>query len=114
MRKLIETTGRLVANRNVPGSGVTAPYGTLDDTGKVQLSQETMARTGASDTALPAKSSKFPDRKLRELPMKKVSRVIDVQKNNQLKYTSLFQSIDLEPSSKPAATATGDITSDTG
>ena len=65
---------------------MTAPYGTLDDTGKVQLSQETMARTGASDTALPAKISKVPDRKLRELPMKKVSRVIDVQKNNQLRY----------------------------
>ena len=32
MRKLIETAGRLVANRNVPGSGVTAPYGTIDDT----------------------------------------------------------------------------------
>ena len=28
MRKLIETAGRLVANRNAPGSGVTAPYGT--------------------------------------------------------------------------------------
>ena len=33
MRKLIETAGRLVANRNAPGSGVTAPYGTDDDTG---------------------------------------------------------------------------------
>ena len=33
MRKLIETAGRLVANRNAPGSGVTAPYGTVDDTG---------------------------------------------------------------------------------
>ena len=38
VRNLIETAGRLVANRNVPGSGVTAPYGTIDDTGKVQLS----------------------------------------------------------------------------
>ena len=38
MRKLIETAGRLVANRNAPGSGVTAPYGTVDDTGRVQLS----------------------------------------------------------------------------
>ena len=31
MRKLIETAGRLVANRN-------APYGTVDDMGRVQLS----------------------------------------------------------------------------
>ena len=28
VRKLIETAGRLVANRNAPGSGVFAPYGT--------------------------------------------------------------------------------------
>ena len=85
MRKLIETAGRLVANRNAPGSAVTAPYGTIDDTGRVQLSQETMARTGVSDTTLPTKSSKVPDRKLREMPTKKVSRVIDVQMNNQVK-----------------------------
>ena len=32
VRKLIETAGRLVANRNAPGSGVTAPYRTIDDT----------------------------------------------------------------------------------
>ena len=39
VRKLIETDGRLVANNNAPGSGVTAPYGTIDDTGRVQLSR---------------------------------------------------------------------------
>ena len=87
MRKLIETAGRLVANRKSPGSGMTAPYGTINDTGRLQLSQETMTRTGVSDTTLPTKSSKVPDRKIREMPMKKVSRVIDVQKNNQLKYS---------------------------
>ena len=76
MRKLIETAGRLVANRNAPGSGVTAPYGTIDE----------MMRTGVSDTTLSTKSFKVPGRKIREVPMKKVSRVIDVQKNNQLKY----------------------------
>ena len=65
VKKLIETAGRLVANRNVPGSGVTAPYGTIDDTGRVQLSQEMMTRTGVSDTTLPTKSSKAPDRKIR-------------------------------------------------
>ena len=87
VRKLIETAGRLVANRNTPGSGVTAPYGTIDDTGRVQLSQETMTRTGVTDITIPTKSSKVLDRKIREMPMKKVSRVIDVQKNNQLKYS---------------------------
>ena len=87
VRKLIETAGRLGANRNAPDSGVTAPYGTIDDRGRVQLSQEMMTRTGVSDTTLPTKSSKVPDRKIREMPMKKVSRVIDVHKNNQLKYS---------------------------
>ena len=87
LRILIETAGRLVANRNAPVSGVTAPYGTTDDTGRVQLPQETMTRTGVSDTTLPTKIFKVPDRKTREMPMKKVSRVIDVQKNNQLKYS---------------------------
>ena len=42
VRKLIETAGLLVANRNAPGSGVSAPYGTTDDVRRVQLSQETV------------------------------------------------------------------------
>ena len=84
---MIETAGRLVANRNAPGFGVTAPYGTIDDTGRVRLFQELMTGTGVSDTTLPTKSSKVPERKIREIPMRKVSRVIDVQKNNQLKYS---------------------------
>ena len=42
VQKLIQTAGRLVANRSAPGSGVTAPYATIDDTGRVELSQETM------------------------------------------------------------------------
>ena len=36
VRKLLETAGRLVANKNAPGSGVTVPYGTIDDTGRVR------------------------------------------------------------------------------
>ena len=85
VQKLIETAGRLVANRSALGSGVTAPYGTIDDTGRYQLSQETMTRTGASNTTLPTKNSKVTDTKIREMPMKKVYRVIDVHKNNQMK-----------------------------
>ena len=87
VRKLIETAGRLVANRKSPGSGMTALYGTIDDSGRVQLSQETMTRTGVSDTTLPTKNSKVSDRRTREMPITRVSRVIDVQKNNQLKYS---------------------------
>ena len=86
IRKLIETAERLVANRNAPGSGVTAPYGTVDDMGRVQLSQDVMTKRGVSDATLPMGSSKVPDRKIRKMPAKKVSRVMDVQKNNQLKY----------------------------
>ena len=85
VRKLVETAGRLVANKNAPGSGVTAPYGTIDDTGRVRLSQNVI-RPGFSDKTPPMGSSKVPERKIRKMPAKKVSRVIDVQKNNPLKY----------------------------
>ena len=44
VRKLIETAGELVANRNAPGSGLTAPYGTIDDTNRGQLSHDVMNR----------------------------------------------------------------------
>ena len=74
VRKLIETARRLVANKNAPVSGLTAPYGRIDDTGRVRLSQSVMTRQGVSDTTPPM------------MPAKKVSRVIDVQKKNQLKY----------------------------
>ena len=87
VRKLIETSGRLVANRNAPGSGVTTPYGTIDDTGRVQLLQDVMTKEGVSNATLPTRSSRVPDRKIREMPAKKVSRVFDVQKNNQSKYS---------------------------
>ena len=85
VRKLIETAGRLVANKNAPGSGVTAPYGTIDDTGRVRLCQSVMTRQGVSDTTPPMGSSMVPERRIQKMPAKKVSRVIDVQKNNQLK-----------------------------
>ena len=83
VRKLIETAGRLVANKNAPGSGVTAPYGTIDDTGRVRLSQ-TVIRQGISDAtrrdatrrdATPLMgSSKAPERRIQKMPAKKVSR----------------------------------------
>ena len=85
VRKLIETAGRLVANKKTPGSEVTAPYGTIDDTGRVRLSQ-TVIRQGISDVTPLIGSSKAPERRIQKMPAKKVSRVIDIQKNNQLKY----------------------------
>ena len=86
VRKLIETAGQLVAKKNAPGSGVTATYGTIDDTGRVRFSQSVMTRQGVSDTTPPMESSNVPERKIRKMPAKKVSRVIYVQKNNQLRY----------------------------
>ena len=85
VRKLIETAGRLVAKKNAPSSGVTAPYGTIDDTGRVRLSQ-TVIRQGISDVTPLMGSSRAPERRIQKMPAKKVSRIIDVQKNNQLKY----------------------------
>ena len=85
VRKLIETAGRLVANKNAPGSGVTAPFGTIDDAGRVRVSQ-TVIRQGISDVTPLMGSSKAPERRIQKMPAKKVSRIIDVQKNNQLKY----------------------------
>ena len=49
MRKLIETAGRIVANRNAPGSGITAPYGTVDDMGRVQFYQDENADSEISN-----------------------------------------------------------------
>ena len=71
VRRLIETAGRLVANKNAPGSGVTAPYGTIDDTGRVQLSQ-TVIRQGISNVTPLMGSSRIPERKIRKMPAKKV------------------------------------------
>ena len=83
VRKLIETAGRLVAYRNAPG--VTAPYGRIDDKGRVEISREMTKKTQTESVTLPVKTSRAPERKLREIPMKKVSRVFDVQKNNLVK-----------------------------
>ena len=72
VQRLIETAGRLVAGRSAPGSGVTAPDGTIDDTGRVELSQETMRRTGTDTTMRPTKTtSNVPDRKISKMPVKR-------------------------------------------
>ena len=40
---------------------LTAPYGRIDGTGRVELSQETMKKTGADSVTLPAKTSGAPE-----------------------------------------------------
>ena len=49
---------------------------------------EQMALTTAVEKVIPATAVEkvIPERKVRKMPAKKVSRIIDVQKNNQLKY----------------------------
>ena len=61
MQQLMEAADRPVANRGVPGSGVTAPYGKIYDTGRVELSSEVMKKTGnATVTKLAKKHQKPP------------------------------------------------------
>ena len=48
MRQLVEAAGRLVANRSVPGSGVTAPFRTSDNTGREEVSSEVITKSGAA------------------------------------------------------------------
>ena len=86
MQRLIETAGRLVASKSTRGSGVTAPYGTIDDAGRVQLPQ-TVIRPGLNDVTPLMGNSKTPERRVQKMPAKKVSRVMDVQKNSQLRYS---------------------------
>ena len=64
---------------------MTAPYGTIDDTSRVRTSQ-TVIRQGISDVTPLMGSSKAPERRIPNMPAKKVSRVIDIQKNTQLRY----------------------------
>ena len=83
LRQLVVTTGRLVADKSVPGSGVTAPYGKIDDSGNLELSSEVMKKTGAATATKPAETSNVSGRKMREMPLKKVSRVFDIQKDSE-------------------------------
>ena len=51
-RQLVEAAGRLVDNRNVTGSRVTAPYGTIDDTGRVEFYSELVKKTGSTQNLM--------------------------------------------------------------
>ena len=50
----------------------------------MELSSEVVKSTGAVASTKPTKTSRIPDRKIKEMPMKKKSRVFDVQKNIQI------------------------------
>ena len=67
MKQLMQAAGRFVANRSVLCSGVTASSGTIDDTGRVEVSSESVKKTGAATVRKPVKSS---NKKIREMPMK--------------------------------------------
>ena len=122
MQKLIEMAGRPVASRGAPGSGVTAPYGTIDDTGRVEFSQETMRerkltpqRTHKDDFECSGQEDK---KNANEKNVPSVRRT-EKQPGEEIwssghGHASMFQSIDLESSSKHTATAARDITFNTG
>ena len=76
------TTGRVTISDPSDTLGDSVRIG---DTGRVELSQETIKKTGVDSVTLPVKTSRAPERKIKEMPMKKESRVFDVQKNNQVK-----------------------------
>ena len=77
-RQLVEAAGQLMAIRIALGSVVTAPYGTIYDTGRVELFSELLRRIGAAT---------MTKRKIREMRIKKLSRGLDIQKINQIKHS---------------------------
>ena len=83
VRRLIETAGRLVANKNAPGSGETAPYGTIDDACRVRLSRSVMTKEVVSDTTPPMGSSKVPERKIRKMPANEESVTVNRRTKEQ-------------------------------
>ena len=82
MKQLLEAACRVVGNRSVPNSEVTAPYGTIDDTGREELTSEDVKKAGVAATT---KSGKTSNKKIREMPMKKMSRVPGMQNFNPIK-----------------------------
>ena len=70
MQQLVEAAGRFVANKSVLGSGVTAPYGTIDYTDRVKLSSEVMKKRGAAAVTKSAKTSKTSERNIKKMPNK--------------------------------------------
>ena len=63
VQKLIKTSGRLFVKRNLTGSGVSAPYGKIDNTGRVELYSEVMTKTGAYAATKPTEFSKYMTRR---------------------------------------------------
>ena len=55
----MKAAGRLMANRNVPGSGVNAPSGTIDDTGRVELSSEVIKKVGTEAATITESEKNF-------------------------------------------------------
>ena len=68
MQKLIETVGRLVANRSVPDSSMTAAYGTIDDIGIVELSTGKMKKMGAVTATRPTMTSEATHKRYERCP----------------------------------------------
>ena len=94
MQQLVEAAGRHVANRSVPVSGVTAPYGTIDDAGRVELFSEVTKKTGAT-TVKNSKKLRYP--------------MLAYPGDG---YRSMLQPISLESSDEHAATTSWNVAFD--
>ena len=94
-QQLVEAAGRHVANRSVPVSGVTAPYGTIDDAGTVEFSSEVMKKTGATTVKKFSKKLRYP--------------MLAYPGDG---YASVLQPINLESSDEHAATTSWNVAFD--
>ena len=80
MQQLVEAADRLVANRSVPDSGMTAPYVTIDDSGRVNCSLEVIKKPGTATATKSAKTSKSSDRKIRKCLLRKCRELLTYRK----------------------------------
>ena len=79
MIQLVEVAGHLLASRNAPSSGLTGPYGMIDDTGRMELSGAVEKRTDARSTTAFERRQRS-SRQMRKIPLNKLSRVLEVIK----------------------------------
>ena len=74
-----------MASRGAPGSGVTAPYASIDETDRVELSRAVVRGTADTKSTTTGKPRQGSSRRIWKMPVKKLSRVLDGPKSSQVK-----------------------------
>ena len=111
----VEAVGRIVANRNVPVSGMTAPFGTNVDTGRIELSGDVAKRPEVGTRLQQAHKKKDDEEGVTiiecvvEQPLQE-----QLHKNFRCKFASMLQRFKLEASNKLAATTPRHLLFDNG